>query len=112
MVQKSIDIFWRGLEMVIIIPNLSTRWQIEEEGLMLFTKFKWMASFILMLPPPEMRLSIYENLYHEDQPSRFFLDGIAFASINPKDASDLVKDFTEDEVWNAISELGLSLIHI
>ena len=54
-------------------------------------------------------------------------NGIAFASISPDDASDLVKDFTEDEVWNAISELGnekapgsygfniaffLSLIHI
>jgi len=51
-------------------------------------------------------VNFYENLYHEDQPSRFFLDGIAFASISPEDASDLVKDFTEDEVWNAISELG------
>jgi len=48
----------------------------------------------------------YENLHHEDQPSRIFLDGIAFASITLDDASDLENDFTEDEVWNAIAELG------
>ena len=48
----------------------------------------------------------YENLYHEDQPSRIFLDGIAFASISLDDARDLEKDFTEDEVWNAITHLG------
>jgi len=51
-------------------------------------------------------VNFYENLYYEDQPSRIFLDGIAFASISLEDARDLVKDFTEDEVWNAISELG------
>ena len=39
--------------------------------------------------------------------SRFFFDGIAFASISPEDASDLVKDFTEDEVWKSISDLGI-----
>jgi len=53
-----------------------------------------------------MIVNFYENLYHEDQPSRFFLDGIAFASISPDDAGDLVKDFTEDEVSNTICELG------
>ena len=47
----------------------------------------------------------YENLYHEDQPSRIFLDGIAFSSISFDDARDLENDFTEDEVWNAITEL-------
>ena len=48
---------------------------------------------------------LYENLYHEDQPSRIFLDGVAFAS-SLDDARALQKDFTKDEVWNAISELG------
>jgi len=48
----------------------------------------------------------YENLYHEDQPSRIFLDGITFASISLDDARDLENDFIEDEDWNAITELG------
>jgi len=48
----------------------------------------------------------YENLYHEDHPSRIFLDGIAFASISLDDARALENDFTEAEVWNAITELG------
>ena len=40
----------------------------------------------------------YENLYHEDQPSKIFLDGIAFAYISLDDARDLENDFSEDEV--------------
>jgi len=36
-----------------------------------------------------------ENLYHEDQLSRIFLDGIAFASVSLDDAGDLEKDFTK-----------------
>jgi len=48
----------------------------------------------------------YENLYKEDQPSMIFLDGIAFAFISCDDARNLEKDFAEDEVWNAITELG------
>jgi len=48
----------------------------------------------------------YENLYHEDQLSRNFLDSIAFASISLDDARDLEKDFTEEEVGNAITQLG------
>jgi len=46
----------------------------------------------------------YGNLYHEDPPSRPFLDG-AFASISHDDARDLEKDFTENEVQNAITDL-------
>ena len=48
----------------------------------------------------------YENLYQEDQPSRPFLGGIAFTSISLDDARGLEKDFTEDEVWKAITDLG------
>ena len=48
----------------------------------------------------------YENLYHEDQPSRIFLDGIVFTSISLDDARDLENDYAEEEVWNAINELG------
>jgi len=44
--------------------------------------------------------------YHEDQSSRIFLDGIAFASISLDDARDLEKYFIEDEVWNAVTGLG------
>ena len=36
----------------------------------------------------------------------FCLDGIAVASISLNDARDLEKNFTEDEVWNSIAELG------
>ena len=35
-----------------------------------------------------------------------FLNGITFASISLDDARDLEKVFIEDEVWNAITELG------
>jgi len=48
----------------------------------------------------------YDHLYHEDQPSRPFLGSIAFNSISLEDARDLVKDFTEHEVWKAITDLG------
>ena len=51
----------------------------------------------------------YDHLYHEDQPFRPFLGGIAFNSISLEDAQDLVKDFTEDEVWKAITDLGKEL---
>ena len=48
----------------------------------------------------------YENFPQEDQPSRPFLDGIPVASISLDEARDLEKVFTEDEIWNAITELG------
>ena len=48
----------------------------------------------------------YENLCHTDPPSRPLLGGIAFTSISLDDALDLEKDFTEDEVWKAIIDLG------
>ena len=49
---------------------------------------------------------LYENLYCENKPSRLFVDGIAFGSIILDVAKDVEKDFTEDEVWNAITKLG------
>jgi len=48
----------------------------------------------------------YEDLYQEDQPSRPFLDGIPFPSMSLDEARDLEKVFIEDEIWNAITELG------
>ena len=51
-------------------------------------------------------VQFYERLYHDDQPVRLFLGGIAFNAISLEDARDLVEDFTEDEVWKAITELG------
>ena len=43
-------------------------------------------------------VQFYDHLYHEDQPFRPSLGGIAFNSISLEDAQDLVKEFTEDEV--------------
>jgi len=51
-------------------------------------------------------VQFYDHLYHEDHPVRPFLGGIAFNAISLEDARDLVKDFTEDEVWKAITDLG------
>ena len=51
-------------------------------------------------------VQFYDHLYHEDQPFRPFLGGIAFNSISLEGARDLVKEFTEDEVWKAITDLG------
>jgi len=45
-------------------------------------------------------VNFYENLYHEDQPSRPFLGGIAFNSISldVDDTWDMKKDLIEDDV--------------
>ena len=62
-----------------------------------------------MLMPSRSKNAIvhfYQNLYHEDRPSRLFLDGTAFVSISLDDDRDLEKDFREDEVWNAIIDVG------
>jgi hypothetical protein len=48
----------------------------------------------------------YEKLYHEDASSRPFLEGICYNSIDEEDASELIRDFSEEEVWRAINELG------
>ena len=48
----------------------------------------------------------YEKLYHEDASSRPFLEGISYNSIDEEDALELVKEFSEEEVWKAINELG------
>ena len=48
----------------------------------------------------------YEKLYHEDAASRLFLEGISYNSIVEEDASELVKEFFEEEVWKAINDLG------
>ena len=40
------------------------------------------------------KLHFDKNLYHEDHPSKHFLDGIVFAFISLDDAKDLEKDFT------------------
>ena len=51
-------------------------------------------------------IHFYENLYHEDQPSRLFLGGITVAAISLDDARVLKKYFAKGEVWKAITDLG------
>jgi len=48
----------------------------------------------------------YKKLYQEDVASRPFLEGISYNSIGEEDASELVKEFSEREVWKAINDLG------
>jgi len=43
-------------------------------------------------------VQFYEKLYHEDVSSRPFLEGISYSSIDLEDASELVKEFSEEEV--------------
>ena len=95
-----------GLWMVIATPNFSMRWHIEGESLILFTKLKWMVIFADAASVKNAIVQFYDHLYHEDQPFRSFLGGIAFNSISLEGARDLIKEFTEDEVWKAIIDLG------
>ena len=50
--------------------------------------------------------NLYGKLYREDHPGRPLLEGISYESISSPDACDLVKEFLEEEVWNAINDLG------
>ena len=51
-------------------------------------------------------LQLYEKLYHEEVSSRPFLEGLSYDSIDEEDASELVKEFSEEEVWKAVNDLG------
>ena len=48
----------------------------------------------------------YKKLYQEDIPSRPFLEGISYNYIDEEDASELVKEFSKEEIWKAINYLG------
>jgi len=48
----------------------------------------------------------YEKIYHENFPSRPFLEGIFYSSISLDDAMELEKDFFDKEVWKAVNDLG------
>jgi len=48
----------------------------------------------------------YAKLYHEEVSSRPFLEGISYNSIDEEAASEVVREFSEEEVWKAINELG------
>ena len=48
----------------------------------------------------------YKKLYQEDVAARPFLERISYNSIGEEDASELVKEFSEEEVWKAINDLG------
>jgi len=51
-------------------------------------------------------VNFYNELYHEDYPRRPFLGGLSYDFISHDDACDLLKEFSEEEVWKAISDLG------
>ena len=113
MVWRSIDIYWRQRAKQQWIENgdRNTKFfhqvEIGERKFNAIHKIK--VNDELYVDAASVNNAIvhfYENLYHEDQPSRIFLNGITFASISLHAARDPEKDFTEDEVWNAISELG------
>jgi len=40
----------------------------------------------------------YTNLLHEDLPRRPFFEGLSYDTISDEDASDLLMDFSEEEV--------------
>ena len=48
----------------------------------------------------------YENLFHDSHAQRPFLDGISYATISSEDSLELVRAFSEEEVRNAINDLG------
>jgi len=51
-------------------------------------------------------VQFYEKLYHENFSSRPFLEEISYSSISLEDAGKLKKEFSEEEVWKAINDLG------
>jgi len=51
-------------------------------------------------------VQFYEKLYHENSSYRSFLEGISYSSISLEDARELKKEFSEEEVWKAINDLG------
>jgi len=51
-------------------------------------------------------VSYFTELFHEDLPRRPFFEGLSYDTILDEDASNLLMDFSEDEVWQAITNLG------
>ena len=51
-------------------------------------------------------VNFHTEFYHEDLPRRPFFEGLSYDTIPDKDASDLLKEFSEEEVWKAIINLG------
>ena len=49
-------------------------------------------------------VNFYTNLLHEDLPRRPFFEGLSFDTISDEDA--FLMDFSEEEVWKTISNLG------
>ena len=47
-----------------------------------------------------------EGLYHEDHPFRSFRAAISYNSISIDDALDLEMGFSEEDVWDAICDVG------
>jgi len=43
-------------------------------------------------------VNFYSELYREDQPRRPFFEGLSYDTISDEDASDLLKEFWEEEV--------------
>ena len=48
----------------------------------------------------------YEDLFHDNHAQRPFLDGISYDTISSEDSIELVREFSEEEVRNAINNLG------
>ena len=51
-------------------------------------------------------VNFYSELCREDLPGRPFFKGLSYDTILDGDASDLLKEFSEEEVWKAIINLG------
>ena len=100
MVRKSIDIFWRqrAKQQWIEDGDRNTKFfhQVANRRRKLNAIHKIKVDGELYVDTALVNNALfhfYENLYHEDQPSRIFLDGIAFASISLDDATDLENFF-------------------
>jgi len=53
----------------------------------------------------EAIVNFYKELY-EDHPSRPFLEGLVYDSISDDEACGLLREFSKEEVWEAINDLG------
>jgi len=95
MVHGQIDIFWCqrakqqniGWRMVIVTQNFSIGLQTIEESSMPSRTLWWEVK--LHVDDSSVKSAIvhfYEELYHENFPSRPFLEGISYSTINLEDA--------------------------
>jgi len=95
MVRRSIDIYWRQRAKQQRIEDGDRNTKIFHQVANRRRKFNAIYKIKVDGEPyvdsalvNDAIVHFHKNLYHEDQPSRIFLDGIVFASISLDDARD------------------------